>query len=59
MAKHVLSLFIKISLFSAIMLIVAKLVPYDELVDSITALFDYQNAQRFTRLILGEPDVEP
>jgi len=59
MAKHVLSLFIKISLFSAIMLIVAKLVPYDELVDSITVLFDYQNAQRFTHFILGEPDLEP
>lgn len=59
MAKNVLSLFIKISLFITVMLIVAKVVPYDGLVDSITALFDYQSTQRFTHFILGEPDVEP
>ncbi|AVV36571.1 hypothetical protein [Pantoea vagans] len=59
MANHALSLFIKISLFIAVMLIVAKVFPYDGLVDSTTGLFDYQNAQRFTYFILGEPDPEP
>lgn len=59
MAKHVLSLFMKITLFVAIMLIVAKIVPYEGLVDSLTALFDWQSAQRFTQFILGEPDLEP
>lgn len=58
MAKHALSLFIKLALFITIMLIVAKVVPYDGLVDSITALFDFQNAERFTQFILGEPDLE-
>lgn len=59
MAKHALNLFIKIALFNAIMLIVAKVVPYDGLVDAITALFDFQSAERFTHYILGEPDPEP
>jgi len=58
MAKHVLNLFIKIVLFTAIMLIVAKVVPYDGLVDAITALFDFQSAERFTHFILDEPDPE-
>lgn len=58
MAKHALNLFIKIGLFSAVMLIVAKVVPYDGLVNSITGLFDFQSADKFTRFILGEPDLE-
>ncbi len=58
MAKHVLSLFIKIALFAVVMLIVAKVVPYDGVVNSIKGLFDYQSANKFTHFILGEPDSE-
>ncbi len=58
MAKHVLSLFIKIALFAVVMLIVAKVVPYDGVVNSIKGLFDYQSANKFTHFILGEPDLE-
>ena len=58
MAKHALSLFLKIMLFSVVMLIVAKVIPYDGLVSSIIALFDFQSASNFTRFILGEPDLE-
>ncbi|HBL7005620.1 TPA: hypothetical protein LSH92_000747 [Citrobacter koseri] len=58
MAKHALSLFIKIVLFAVVMLIVAKMVPYEGLVNSITGLFDFQSADKFTRFILGEPDLE-
>ncbi|NIY48236.1 hypothetical protein [Cedecea colo] len=58
MAKHALSLFIKIALFAVVMPIVAKVIPYDGLVDSITGLFDFQSAQKFIRFILGEPDLE-
>ncbi|MGY3113638.1 hypothetical protein ACVWYV_001869 [Pantoea eucalypti] len=58
MAKHALSLFSKITLFIAIMLLIAKVIPYEGLVDSITSLFDFQSAQRFTHFILGEPDSE-
>ena len=35
------------------MLIVAKVVPYDGLVNTITNRFDYQNASKFTGFILG------
>ena len=58
MAKHALSLFLKIVLFSVVMLIVAKVIPYDGLVSSIIGLFDFHSASRFTRFILGEPDLE-
>lgn len=58
MAKYALSLLIKIVLFAVVMLIVAKVVPYEGLVDSITGLFDFQSANKFTRFILGEPDPE-
>ncbi|HAT1610835.1 TPA: hypothetical protein I8Y22_002196 [Raoultella planticola] len=58
MAKHALSLFIKIVLFAVVMLMVAKVVPYDGLVNSITGLFDFQSADKFTHFILGEPDLE-
>lgn len=59
MGKHVLSMFIKISPFIAAMLIVAKVAPYDGLVDSTIALFDYQDTRRFTYFILSGPDLEP
>lgn len=58
MAKHALNFFIKIVLFAAIMLLVAKVVPYNGIVDSVTKIFDFQSAQKFTRFILGEPDSE-
>lgn len=58
MAKHALSLFIKIALFSVVMLIVSEVIPYDGLVSAIIALFDFQSASNFTRFILGEPDLE-
>ncbi|WP_421673099.1 hypothetical protein [Raoultella terrigena] len=58
MAKHALSLFIKIALFSVVMLIVSEGIPYDGLVSSIIAFFDFQSASNFTRFILGEPDLE-
>jgi hypothetical protein len=58
MAKHALSLFIKIAIFAVVMLITARAVPYDGWVNSITGLFDFQSASSFTRFILGEPDLE-
>ncbi|MGC6389028.1 hypothetical protein ACMV8I_15395 [Ewingella sp. S1.OA.A_B6] len=58
MAKHVLSLFINIALFAVVMLIVAKVIPYDGLVGSLTGLFDFQSASKVTRFILGESDLE-
>lgn len=58
MAKHAFSLFIKIALFSVVMLIVSEVIPYDGLVSSIIGLFDFQSASNFTRFILGEPDLE-
>lgn len=58
MAKHALSLFIKIALFAVVMLIVAKVIPYGSLVESLTGLFDFQSASKVTRFILGEPDLE-
>ncbi|WP_188474530.1 hypothetical protein [Hafnia psychrotolerans] len=58
MAKHVLSLFIKIALFAVVMLIAAKVIPYDGLIDSLTGLFDFQSASKVIRFILGEPDSE-
>lgn len=58
MAKHALSLFIKIVLFAVVMLIIAKVIPYDGLVNSLTGLFDFQSASKVTRFILGEPDLE-
>lgn len=58
MAKYVLSLFTRIVLFAVVMLIVAKITPYDDLVSSITGLFDPQSADSFTRFMLGESDLE-
>ncbi len=58
MAKPALSLFIKIVLFIVIMLIVAKVIPYDGLADSLTGLFDFRSASKVTCYILGEPDSE-
>ena len=53
MAKHALSLFLKIVLFSVVMLLVAKVIPYDGLVNSIIGLFDFHSASRFTRFCSG------
>ena len=58
MAKHALRLFIKIVLFAVVMLTVAKIIPYNGMVNSITNLFNSQSADSFTRFILGEPDLE-
>lgn len=58
MAKHALSLFTKIALFAVVMLCVAKVIPYDGLVGSLTGLFDFQSASKVTGYILGEPDLE-
>jgi hypothetical protein len=55
--KHALSLFIKIVLFAVVALFVAEMVPYDGLVNSITG-FSISSADKFTRFILGEPDLE-
>lgn len=56
--KHGLSLFIKIALFTVVMLIVAKVIPYDSLVEPLIGLLDFQSASKITRFILGEPDLE-
>jgi len=46
----------RILFFAAVMLLVAKLVPYDGVIDLLTGLFDLQDAERVTGFILGEPD---
>ncbi|WP_117148556.1 hypothetical protein, partial [Klebsiella pneumoniae] len=58
MASHVFNLLIKIALLAVVMMIVARVVPYDGLVDSITGSFTYQSADKVTHFILGEPDLE-
>jgi len=58
MAKRALSLFIKISLFAVVMVLVSIFIPYDGLTDYFTSLFDFQSADKVTRFILGEPDPE-
>lgn len=58
MAKCALDLFIKISLFTVIMVLVAIFVPYDSLTSYFTGFFDFQSAEKVTRFILGEPDPE-
>jgi len=58
MAKRALSLFIKISLFVVVMVLVAIYIPYDGLTDYFTRFFDFQSAEKVTRFILGEPDQE-
>ncbi|WP_329701913.1 hypothetical protein [Scandinavium sp.] len=44
MGKYVINLFIKIELFVVVMLIVAKKIPFDSLVDSLTRLFNFKSA---------------
>jgi len=56
--KKILILFIKIVLFMAVMLLVAKSVPYNGLVQSVIERLDYQSASAFTQFILGEPAPE-
>lgn len=51
-------LIIKIILFILIMQLVASLVPYDELTSSIMNYFDFEQAEKITSFILGEPDLE-
>ncbi|CAM4435388.1 TPA: hypothetical protein L9M75_005100 [Klebsiella pneumoniae] len=58
MASHVFNLLIKIALLAVVMMIVARVVPYNGLVDSITGSFTYQGADKVTHFILGEPDLE-
>lgn len=58
MAKSALNLLIKAIFFTAIMLVVAKVVPYEPLAEALTGLFDYQRAEKLTAFVLGEPDSE-
>lgn len=58
MVKYALNLFIKLMLFAGVMLIVAKVVPYDGLVNLITDRFDYESANKLTSFIMGENDPE-
>lgn len=59
MAKLALNFAIKLALFCGVMLLVAEWVPYDGLVDRfISKHFDFEDAERLTRFILGEPDPE-
>lgn len=60
MAKNAFSLLIKIVLFAIIMLIVAKTIHYDALVNSFLANhFSYDDVNNIGKWILGEPDPEP
>lgn len=60
MAKHALSLFLKITLFAVVMLIVAKTVHYDDLVSSfLSQHMSANNADNIGKWVLGEPDPEP
>jgi hypothetical protein len=60
MAKRALNFAVKFALLCAVMLLVAKTVPYDGFVDRfITKYFDFDRAEAFTRFVLGEPDPEP
>lgn len=58
MAKCALKFFIKILLFTVIMVLVPIFVPYDGLTNYFTSFFDFQSAEKVTRFILGEPDPE-
>lgn len=60
MEKYALSLMVKISLFSLLMPIVAKTVPYDDLVNSfVIRHVNYDSASFIGELVLGETDPEP
>ncbi len=59
MAKLALNFAVKLALFCGVMLLVAQWVPYDGLVDRfISKHFDFEEAERLTRFVLGEPDLE-
>lgn len=58
MAKRALSFLIKVALYIIIMFLTEKMVPYGNLVNLITGLFNFQSASAFTCFILGEPDPE-
>ncbi|HHQ6236913.1 TPA: hypothetical protein ACSRG2_005000 [Klebsiella pneumoniae] len=56
MVKPALNFAVKFALFCAVMLLVAKAVPYDGFVDRfIMTHFDFERAEVFTRFISGEP----
>lgn len=60
MEKYALSVMLKISIYSLLMLVVAKTVPYDELVNSFVIRYvNYDSASFIGELILGELDPEP
>ncbi|MGL6020324.1 MAG: hypothetical protein ACRC0C_16975 [Gibbsiella quercinecans] len=60
MAKHALNLAVKIALFTLVMLLVAKFVPYNGFVDNfIIKHVSFDDAENIGKLILGEPDPEP
>lgn len=60
MAKYALSLLIKITLFAAIMLTVAKTLNYDDLVSSfVSKHVSFDDADKIGRMVSGEPDPEP
>ncbi|MFZ4835236.1 hypothetical protein [Rouxiella sp. Mn2063] len=58
--KHVLELTAKIALFIVTMLLVAKYIPYDGLVDGfLSKRVSFDGADKISKWILGEPDPEP
>lgn len=60
MVKCVLSLVLKITLFAAIMLMVAKTLNYDDLVGSfVSQHVSFEDADKIGRMVSGEPDPEP
>lgn len=60
MVKYALSTAKKILLFSFLMMVVAKALSYDDLVNSFLIKYvTYDNASFISELILGEPDPEP
>ncbi|WP_428944266.1 hypothetical protein ACQK5W_17000 [Pantoea sp. FN060301] len=59
MAKYTLDFALKFALFAGVMLLVAKYVPYDDLIDRfITENISFERAVKISGFILGEPDPE-
>ncbi|MBB1201347.1 hypothetical protein EGM70_13715 [Enterobacteriaceae bacterium 89] len=60
MGRYVLNFTIKFLLFWVVMLLVAKAVPYEGLVDQfMTDHFDYDRVKKVSGFIMGEPAPEP
>lgn len=60
MAKHALNLFLKLALFTAVLLILGKTVPYDMLINNVIVRHvSYEDADRFGKWLTGEPAPEP